>query len=55
MFTLIVDDFGMEYVGKRHADHLHDALEEHYKITENWDGDLYAGINLIWDYTKWTC
>ena len=52
VFTLIVDSFGVEYVGKRHADHLLNALREDYEVTVNEKGDLYAGINLTWDYTK---
>ena len=55
MFTLIVDDFGVEYVGDHHAHHLRDTIKEFYDLTENWKGDLYAGINLTWDYTKRTC
>ena len=50
MFCLLVDDFGVEYVGERHALHLKAALEEHYDITENWKGDLFSGINLQWNY-----
>ena len=50
MFFLLVDDFGIEYVGKRHALHLKAVLEEHYDITVNWKGDLYSGINLDWNY-----
>ena len=46
IFSLIVNDFGVKYVGERHARHLRDALKEHYDITKNWKGDLYAGINL---------
>jgi hypothetical protein len=55
MFTLIVDDFGVEYVGKQHALHLRDTIKAHYDITENWQGSLYSGINLNWNYTKRTC
>ena len=55
MFTLIVDDFGVEYVGKQHAIHLRDTIKQHYDLTENWNGDLYAGINLVWNYKKRTC
>eukprot|EP00804_Cyclotella_cryptica_P022929 CCRYP_018759-RA/>CCRYP_018759-RA protein AED:0.35 eAED:0.34 QI:0/-1/0/1/-1/1/1/0/335 len=55
MFTLIVDDFGVEYVGEHHALHLHDTIKEHYDITENWQGSLYSGINLDWNYTNRTC
>ena len=55
MFCLLVDDFGVKYVGERHALHLKTVLEEHYEITKNWKGDLYSGINLQWDYTNPTC
>jgi hypothetical protein len=55
MFTLIVDDFGVEYVGEQHAHHLRDVIKQHYELTENWKGDLYAGINLAWNYKKRTC
>jgi hypothetical protein len=32
-FTMVVDIFGMKYVGKEHAQHHKNALEEHYKLT----------------------
>ena len=34
-FTLVVDDFGVKYVGKEHAEHLMSVLNEHYTITED--------------------
>jgi hypothetical protein len=34
-FTLVVDDFGIKYVGKEHAMHLKKVLELHYKLTCN--------------------
>ncbi len=37
-FTLVVNDFGIKYVGKEHAQHLKNALEEHYKLTCDWTG-----------------
>jgi hypothetical protein len=55
VFCLLVDDFGIEYVGERHALHLKTVLEEHYEVTVNWKGDLYSGINLDWDYAARTC
>jgi hypothetical protein len=49
----VVDDFGVKYVGKEHADHLISCLKtETYKLTEDWAGDLYCGISLRWDYAK---
>ena len=49
-FTLVVDDFGVKYVGKEHADHLIECIKEKYKLTEDWTGDLYCGIKLEWNY-----
>jgi hypothetical protein len=53
-FSLIVDDFGVKYVGKENAQHLIDTLSAKYKITTDWTGTLYCGITLKWDYTKRT-
>ena len=53
-FSLVVDDLGVKYVGKRYADHLCDSIREHYSITENWAGELYCGITLKWDYINRT-
>ena len=55
LFDLIVDDFGLKCVGEQHAHHLCDILKEHYNITNNCKGDLYAGIKLAWYYEKRTC
>ena len=49
-FVLIVDDFGIKYVGKQHADHLLMALTQHYKVTTDWTGSKFAGIDLAWNY-----
>ena len=51
-FTLVVDDFGVKYVGEEHAQHLKSVLEEHYKVTTDWTGTRYIGITLDWDYDK---
>jgi hypothetical protein len=44
----------MKYVGKEHAQHLKNTLEEHYKLTCDWTGTRYIGITLDWDYKKTT-
>lgn len=56
MFSLVVDNFGVEYVGKEHANHLCAAyaIEEYYPFTKDWEGKLYCGISLKWDYIKRT-
>ena len=50
-FTLVVDDFGVKYVGKEHVNHLISCLKKSkYKLTEDWTGSLYCGISLNWNY-----
>ena len=51
-FTLVVDDFGVKYVGQEHALHLQETLEQHYKVTKDWSGKRYIGITLDWDYKR---
>jgi hypothetical protein len=51
-FALIVDDFGVKYVGKEHALHLLDALKQQYTVTEDWGGALYSGITIGWNYAE---
>ena len=49
-FTLVVDDFGVKYVGRQHAEHLMTTLKKLYpKVTEDWTGTLYCGIQLKWN------
>lgn len=47
-FTLIVNNFGVKYTNKQDAEYLIQCLHEHYKITEDWKGDLYCGIKMMW-------
>jgi hypothetical protein len=54
-FSLIVDDFAVKYVGKHHADHLRNALLHIYELTTDWEGKLYSGMSLKWDYKNRTC
>ncbi len=37
-FSLVVDNFGVKYVQKEHADHLVSVIHEHYEITMDWEG-----------------
>jgi hypothetical protein len=38
LFSLVMDDFGVKYVGKQHVDHLNAAIEQHYEYTKDWRG-----------------
>jgi len=55
IFVLIVDNFGVQYTGREHSEHLHATLQAHYDVTTDWEGVKFAGIDLRWDYTKRTC
>ena len=51
-FTLVVDDFGIKYVGDEHARHLIDTLAKYYTVETDWTGGLYCGITLDWNYEQ---
>jgi hypothetical protein len=53
-FALTVDDFGVSYVGKDNALHLQNTIAEHYKCTTDWEGKLYCGLTIDWDYENGT-
>ncbi len=48
-FTLVMDDFGVKYVGEVNAQRLKNTTEKHYRLTCNWTGTRYIGITLDWD------
>ena len=48
-FCLIVDDFGVEYVGIEHFNHLLALLKKYHQIQTNMAGNKIAGINVQWD------
>ncbi len=49
-FTLVVDSFGVKYTRKEDINYLIKVIKEKYELTKDWDGDLYCGICLKWDY-----
>ena len=52
-FSLVVYEFGIKYERQEDITHILDALKTIYKISEDWYGKLYCGLNLEWDYYKW--
>ena len=44
--------FVVEYVGKEHAKNLVTKLNKHYIISKYWEGTIYLGMNLDWDYER---
>jgi hypothetical protein len=55
VFTLVVDNFGVKYMGRENAEHLMDLLRKIYSITADWTGSKYIGLTLNWDYKARTC
>ncbi|KAL7483213.1 hypothetical protein ACHAW6_008863 [Cyclotella cf. meneghiniana] len=51
-FTLCVDDFGVEYVGIKHAHHLIKTLNKHNQMSQDWKGEQYLGLTIKWDYPQ---
>jgi hypothetical protein len=40
----------VKYIDKQHAEHLMYVLKEHYKMEAGWNGELYCGVILKWNY-----
>jgi hypothetical protein len=53
-FSLVVDDFGVKYVVREHAEHLMTCIRKNYNISSNWNGGAYCGLTLDWDYKNRT-
>jgi hypothetical protein len=59
-FSLVVDDFGVKYVGREHAEHLMACIRKNYNISSDWNGGAYCaycaycGLTMDWDYEKRT-
>ena len=51
-FSLVVNDFGVKYERQEDITHLLDSLKTIYKISEDWNVNLYCGFNLNWYYYK---
>ena len=54
LFSLVVDNFGVKYIGRVHAKHLVTTLRKYHTLKTDLEGTLYCGIILKWDYTRHT-
>jgi hypothetical protein len=52
--SLLVDAFGVKYVGREHAEHPMACIKKNYNISSDWNGRAYCGLTLDWDYTNRT-
>ena len=54
-FCLVVDDFGVKYTNREDVEHLMKTLTDaQYKITTDWEGKQFCGMQLKWDSTHRT-
>jgi hypothetical protein len=55
-FSLVLDDYGVKYVGREHTEHLMACIKKNYSISSDWKGHAYCGLTLDWDYktAQWT-
>ena len=44
-----MEDFGIKYERQEDITQIPDKPKMIYKISEDWDGKLYCGLNLEWD------
>jgi hypothetical protein len=49
-FCLVVDDYGIKVTNMANSKHLKEALKKHYTVATNYEGHLFCGIKLTWDY-----
>ena len=54
-FCLIVDDFGVEYVGIEHFNHLLELLKRFHGVQYNMASNKFVGIDIKWDYPNCCC
>jgi hypothetical protein len=40
-FSLVVDDFGVKYIGRENAEHLMECIKKNYNISSDWNGSAY--------------
>ena len=52
---ILVDDFGVEYMGIEHFDYLLNLLKKFHGVQFNIAGDKLAGISIQWDYAGKRC
>jgi hypothetical protein len=49
-FSLIVDSFGVKYIGEEHAQHLLQMVQKYYTCLFKKEVERYCGLTIKWDY-----
>ena len=54
-FALVVENFGIKYKNKQDSHDIINVLEKNYEaVLVDYDGELFCGIKLEWDYQNRT-
>jgi hypothetical protein len=51
-FLLVVDDFGIKYIGRENAEHSMTSMKKNYDISSKWTGGAYCGMKIDWNYVN---
>ncbi len=51
-FSLVVNNFGLKYIGEAHAQHLIQAVQKHYTCLFEKEGERYCRLTIKWDYAS---
>ncbi len=49
-FSLIVDNFGVKYIGEEHAQHLLQMVQKYYTCSFEKEGERYCRLTIKWNY-----
>ena len=50
IFSLVVNNFGVKYVGVEHTQHLLQTIQKYYQCSVEEEGERYCGLTSKWDY-----
>jgi hypothetical protein len=49
-FSLVVNNFGVKYIGKEHTQHLLQMVQKYYKCLFELEGERHCRLTIKWDY-----
>ncbi len=49
-FILVIDNFGVKYVGEENTQHLLETVRQFYKCLCDCDSERYCGLTIKWEY-----
>jgi hypothetical protein len=49
-FSLVVDNFGVKYIGEENAQHLVQMVQKYYTCLFEQEGERYCGLTIKWDF-----